>query len=117
MWILVFQRIALEFILDLVYFPLWWYTKGAKRAFLYCAHLFQFVNSYLAPGLWLANIFVPMYAQYDIQGRLVSFIVRLGNVIIRAIGLLIWLLIVLVIFLAWLLFPVFVGLMLINSFA
>lgn len=115
MWLLVLQRIAIEFVLDIVYFPLWWYTGGVKWAFLYCLHFFKSANSYLAPGLWLNNIFVPMYAQTDIQGRLVSFIVRLGNVIIRGIGLLIWLVITLFLFSLWLLVPLLVVYMLLVS--
>lgn len=115
MWIIVLQRITLEFVLDIIYFPLWWYTAGAKRVFLGCIHLFQSSNSYLAPGLWLKNIFVPMYAQYDIQGRLVSFLVRLGNVIVRSIGLLFTLASIVILFFLWILFPVTVIYMFVNS--
>src|SRR3989338_7890262 len=101
MWILVFQRIALEFVFDLVYFPLWWYTGGVKRAGLFAVQLLRDGNSILAPGLWLKNIFVPMFGQSDWQGRLVSFFMRFVNVIGRSIALMFWFVATIVLFLLW----------------
>jgi hypothetical protein len=115
MWVLVLQRLALEFLLDFFYFPIWWYTVGAGRAGLYCWHLFQDGNIRLAPGLWLKNIFVPMFGQSDFQGRLISFFMRLVNVIGRSLVLVMWFFLVLFLFLLWLIIPVFVGYMLVRS--
>lgn len=115
MWILVFQRLVLEFIFDLIYFPLWWYTSGVKLAGIFCAQLLRDGNSALAPKLWLKNIFVPMFGQYDWQGRLVSFFMRLVNVIGRSIMLLFWFFITLILFSLWLIFPVIVVYMLVIS--
>ncbi|MBI5221917.1 MAG: hypothetical protein HY980_00235 [Candidatus Magasanikbacteria bacterium] len=108
MWVLVFQRMLLEFFLDLIYFPLWWYTGGAKKALIFCYHLIQDANQTLAPGLWLRNIFVPMFGQTDWQGRLLSVFMRIMNVIVRAIAMGVWLAVVAVIFSLWLAFPIFV---------
>ena len=115
MWILVFQRILLDFLLDILYFPLWWYTGGAKHALIFCYNLWQDTNQYLAPWLWLKNIFVPMFGQHDWQGRLMSFFIRFFNVIFRAIGLLIWTAVVALLFALWMLFPLFVVYMLSKS--
>lgn len=106
MWLLVTQRLALEFLFDFIYFPFWWYTGGLKHTLFYCFKLFQTGNEYLAPGLWLKNIFVPMFGQYDFQGRLMSFFMRIMNVLGRSLTLFFWLLIVLFILCLWLLFPV-----------
>jgi len=116
MWILVLQRMFLEFVLDLIYFPIWWYTGGVKHTGIWCWHLLQSGNLYLAPGLWLKNIFVPMYGQTDLQGRLMSIFMRFVNVIGRGLALLVWQIIVLAIFVLWLVFPVFVIYMLFQSF-
>lgn len=116
MWILVLQRMVLEFLFDLVYFPVWWYTGGAKRMVLFCWHLLGDGNAYLAPGLWLRNIFVPMFGQTDWQGRLVSVFMRLINVIGRSIGLLIWLLVVLVLWILWIIAPLVILYFLYHSF-
>lgn len=115
MWILVAQRIIVEFVLDILLFPIWWYTGGARHALMFCVRMVKEVNVLLAPGLWLKNITVPMFGQYDIQGRIVSFFMRLANVIVRSIGLFIWVVIMVCVFFLWLLFPVFVSYMLFLS--
>lgn len=115
MWLLIFQRMIIEFALDVLYFPLWWYTDGLKRVAIGCWHLVQDGNAHFSPGLWLKNIFVPMFGQYDWQGRLMSFFMRLANVIGRSICLVIWVIVVCLFFLAWIVFPLFVTYMLVQS--
>ena len=108
MYILILQRLFLESILDIFYFPVWWYTKGAVHALRWCYNLLKLGNENLAPGLWLANLFVPMYGQYDFQGRLVSFLMRLVQIIARAFALLVWLGVCLAFLAVWLALPVVV---------
>ena len=115
MWILVVQRIFFDFLFDFVCFPLWWYTAGMKRALVSVIQLFRDGNLYLAPGLWLKNIFVPMFGQNDLQGRLVSIFMRFINIIGRTIALLIWFVICILIFFIWPLLPVFVIYMFFQS--
>ncbi len=116
MWVLVLQRIAVEFVFDVVYFPLWWYTSGLKRVGLGCLRLMQQANMNLAPGLWLRNIFVPMFGQTDWQGRLTSVFMRAINVIGRGIALVVATIFIIHLFLFWLALPVFVVYMLGQSF-
>lgn len=116
MWILILQRLTLEFIFDFLYAPVWWYTIGLKRAGRFAARLVAAGNMQFAPGLWLLNIFVPMFGQYDWQGRLVSFFVRLFNFIIRSILLIIWVIFSLIALLLWIFIPIFVVYTLVYSF-
>ena len=116
MWLLILQRLTLEFFIDFLYAPLWWYTKGLKRAAQFSARLVAAGNAQFAPGIWLLNIFVPMFGQYDWQGRLVSFFVRLVNVIIRSILLIMWVLFSLFVLLLWIFIPIFVVYTLVYSF-
>lgn len=111
MWVLLAQRLALSAFLDGLYFPLWWYTAGAKRSLLWCASRVAEANDQLAPGLWLKNIFVPMFGQSDLQGRLMSFFMRLMNVILRSIALVFWIFAVGLMFMGWILLPIGVGYM------
>ncbi len=113
---LVLQRILWEALIDIFYFPLWWYAGGAKHALFWCAGLFKRGNQALGPGLWLKNIFVPMYGQFDWQGRLISFFIRLVNVLGRYFALVVWFAVVGFIFLLWLIFPGIVCYGLIRSF-
>lgn len=115
MWLLVLQRMFLEFFLDFLYFPIWWFTGGALRAAKFCARLWQDGNLYLAPGLWLKNLFVPMFGQYDWQGRLMSFFMRLVNIIARGFALLVWTAAVAALFGLWFILPFFIVYMLFRS--
>ena len=115
MWILIAQRMILDFLLHIIYFPLWWYTGGLKHVFLYCVEMLRTGNSYLVPGLWLKNIFVPMFGQSDWQGRIVSVFMRFINVIGRSVGLFIWFIFVFILFLLWIVWPVFTVFMLMKS--
>ncbi|HYE59705.1 MAG TPA: hypothetical protein VEA18_00780 [Candidatus Kapabacteria bacterium] len=115
MWILVFQRMALEFILDFLYFPLWWYSGGIVFMFHVAGGMLKTGNSLFAPGLWLQNLFVPMFGQHDWQGRIVSFFVRFMNVIARSIALIIWFCIVVLVCLVWIAFPIMVVFLLFLS--
>ncbi|HOX60378.1 MAG TPA: hypothetical protein PLV72_00025 [Candidatus Magasanikbacteria bacterium] len=109
MWVILLEKFALQFVLDILYYPLWWYTGGAQRMILFCWRQIKEGNLNFSPGLWLANIFVPMFGQYDWQGRIVSFFMRLVNVIFRFFALLIWVIIVVGIFFVYLLLPVFIA--------
>lgn len=108
MWVIIIQRIAFEFLLDVMYFPLWWYFGGAKLVGIKCIHLFQDTNMSLAPLLWLKNIFVPMFGQTDWQGRLTSIFMRFVNIIGRSIALIFATFFIVCLFFVWLLIPPFV---------
>ena len=107
MWILVFQRILLDVLMDIIYFPVWWYSRGILYWAGRVLEFFKSGNNFLAPGLWLKNIFVPMFGQYDWEGRIISFFMRLFQVIVRGIALFVWLFLCLIIFLAWIILPVY----------
>ncbi len=92
----------------ILYFPLWWYSQGfcrfAKRVFLFWKE-----QAYaLAVLIWLKNIFVPMYGQGDFVGRLISFGVRLVQIIVRSIILFICMLFCLLLILFWLVLPILI---------
>lgn len=108
MLILVLQRICLDAIIDLVYFPIWWYTGGVKFMASKSANMIKDGNDLLAPGLWFKNIFVPMFGQWDFQGRLISFFMRLVQVLARTFALLVWIFFVTILFLFWLILPILI---------
>ena len=117
MFFAVLPRLLLEFLLDIFYYPVWWYTGGLVYMVGAVGRVFSAGNSFLAPGLWLKNLFVPMFGQHDLQGRLVSFIIRLGNFLFRSFGLLLWSVIVLCLIVLWVFVPLFVLYMMIISLA
>lgn len=108
MWILVLQRIILEAVLDLIYFPLWWYTGGVWHALKWSVSVFQDGNRTLLPLLWFKNLLVPMYGQYDWQGRIISFIMRFVQFVVRSFALMFWFIVCVILFCIWLVIPVLI---------
>lgn len=113
--LLIFQRLTIEFFIDIANFPVWWYSRGALRAANYSIDMVKQGNYRLAPGLWLRYIFVPMFGQNDWQGRIVSFFMRLANIIVRTGMIAVLCLFAFIIFLFWLAMPVVFVTMFIQS--
>ncbi|PIT88282.1 MAG: hypothetical protein COU29_03380 [Candidatus Magasanikbacteria bacterium CG10_big_fil_rev_8_21_14_0_10_36_32] len=105
MFFLVLQRLFFGAVIDILYFPIWWYIGGTKHAAIWCLQLLKKGNDTLAPALWLQNIFVPMYGQYDWQGRIISFLVRSAQVFVRSLALVLWLAVCWLLLLIWLAMP------------
>lgn len=116
MWILIFQRTLLDFILHILFFPIWWYGGGAKKVLIGLVHRLEDASRSLAPLLWMKYIFVPMFGQRDWQGRIVSFLVRFWNVIFRSIALAATAFGLLCVFILWIAFPMIVVYFLLLSF-
>lgn len=57
-------------------FPVWWYTDGFMKLFAWIGRELSYRWKAYAFAIWIRNIFVPMYGQYDWSGRLVSFVMR-----------------------------------------
>ncbi len=100
-------KILTELMKDIFYFPLWWYTRGLKNCLIFLKNFIVNREKSLALLVWIKNIHVPMYGQSDWQGRLISFFIRLFQVIIRSLVMIVWLLFSFFVFLLWLIFPLF----------
>jgi hypothetical protein len=93
---------------SIAFFPVWWYTKGLLMALKNIRSMLRDQMKSTALLVWIRNIFVPMYGQHDWAGILISLIVRLFQIIVRGSYMLIWLIIAILLLLAWLSLPVFV---------
>lgn len=74
----------------IVAFPLWWYTRGLAHMAAWAGHAVGTASRNLGLGVWVRNLFVPMYGESGIEGRLISFFMRLAMIIGRGIGVLVW---------------------------
>lgn len=108
MYLLIIQQIFAEALIDIGYFPVWWYSRGALGAARSCYNVFLEGNARLAPWLWFKNLLVPMFGQYDWQGRIISFIMRFIQVIFRTFFLLIWAVFSLFLLALWFVLPIIV---------
>lgn len=104
-------KILAKIIWDFLYFPLWWYSAGLVKTASGVIDFYRSQEASLGFFVWLRNIFVPMYGEHDITGRLISFLIRLVQIIYRGIVMLI------VIFLGLLFFAFYLALPLLILFA
>ncbi len=101
-------KIVTELIGDVIFFPLWWYTKGL---FDLVKRQIQFLKNRekgLALSVWVKNIFKPMFGQSDWQGLLISIVMRIFQIIVRSIAMVFWVLTSLIVLVFWLSMPVFI---------
>ncbi len=98
-------KIFSDAVRDIIFFPLWWYSKGLLKVVVALKDLLIAEQRSLGLFVWAKNIFVPMYGQYDWAGRLVSFMVRFFQVCFRAFGMLVWLVLACSLFLLWICAP------------
>lgn len=89
--VLILKTALLDGFVELIRLPLWWYTAGLK---LTGGNLLRSVPGsirYFGVDVWSKNLFVPMYGDTSIMGRLISFIVRLAVLSGRSVAVLVWL--------------------------
>ncbi len=101
-------KIISELVRDVLYFPVWWYSRGLLKLLVMLEKFLSDKQKSLALLVWLKNIHRPMYGQYDWAGILISFFVRLVQIIVRSLVMLIWFILVMALLLAWVALPILV---------
>lgn len=101
-------KISSEIGLSILFFPVWWYTRGLLNTIISLKNFLANREKGLALLVWVKNLFKPMYSQTDWQGRLISFFMRLIQIIFRGIVLFFCALIALVLLLVWIALPIFI---------
>ncbi|MFA6393684.1 MAG: hypothetical protein WCW25_02320 [Patescibacteria group bacterium] len=100
-----FTRLGLGLVFDILYFPVWWYTRGAVMILRRLGNMIAGEEKSLALMVWIKNIFRPMYGVRGWDGYLISFLVRFFQIIIRSIALIAAVAIALALFVLWLTLP------------
>lgn len=103
-----FKKLLYNSLRDILYFPVWWYTKGLKNKWKSTIRTIESGNDILGVTLWYKSILKPMYAQKDFAGRLISFGMRLVIALARTILFLLWILISLISIIVWVILPIFI---------
>jgi len=98
-----------DFLKEILYFPIWWYTKGALGVIKFLFNFLRNVEKYLALWIWIKNIFKPMYSQYDFAGMVISFFIRSFQIILRSAVVLFLVFLSFGFFLLWLVLPIVVS--------
>lgn len=101
-------KILGELVYDVLYFPVWWYSKGLLQILKMLKNFLADKQKSLALIVWIKNIFRPMYGQYDWAGVLISFFMRTVQIFFRSIVMFFYLFFAIVVFCFWLILPIFV---------
>ncbi|MDA3840649.1 MAG: hypothetical protein PF572_06220 [Patescibacteria group bacterium] len=101
-------KIVTELVGDVIFFPLWWYTRGLVNIFQNQLEFLRNREKGLALSVWIKNIFKPMFGQSDWQGVLISIIMRIFQIIVRSIAMVFWLLLSFFIIVLWVTLPVLI---------
>lgn len=91
---LVLKTTALSSIREMLYLPIWWYTQGAQETIGKLLRSIKESTRYFGIDVWARNLFVPMYGDESLVGRAISFFVRLAVLLFRALGVVLWTVIV-----------------------
>jgi len=93
---------------DIIYFPIWWYTKGLLQSFTWAVGVVTYSEKVLGLGVWVKNWFRPMYRQTDLTGRLISFFMRTVNILAKSVAMIFVIAFAVLVFLWWLILPLFI---------
>lgn len=102
---LTLKYVFVDLIGGIIWAPIWWYTAGLKLMMVWAAGSVKSYAQSISLSVWIKNLFVPMYGQYDWQSRIISVFMRFVMIIGRMIALFIWLLVVMVMMVAYLALP------------
>lgn len=69
--------VTLDIIGEILYWPVWWYTCGLWEVMKWAGRGLKDEWIILALGPWLNSMFIPMYADYSLAGRAISFVFRI----------------------------------------
>jgi len=91
---------------NVLYFPIWWYTAGLRKRYRGFWHSVKNWSRYLALKILITNLFRPMFGQYNWQGRIISFVMRIIQLFFSLIIFLIGLVVLAILLLLWIFLPI-----------
>ncbi len=99
--------IGRDFIGELIFFPVWWYTLGLKKTLSSYVESVSRKERELAFFLWIRNFFRPMYGQKDWQGRFISLLFRVLILFWKAAWLILWVFVRFTVVFLWFVLPAY----------
>ncbi len=70
--------------------PVWWYGRGLSMMSAWLRRSVREASELFALGVWMRNLFVPMYGETEWSGRLISFLIRSVMVVARGSAVAVW---------------------------
>jgi hypothetical protein len=100
---LLLKYLLADLVREILFLPIWWYTLGLARMVAWCAHSVKDAAQTTGLTIWAKNLFVPMYGETSLSGKLISFFIRLVMVIGRGIATFVWMIVAIFLFALYLL--------------
>jgi hypothetical protein len=101
----IIGRLFTGLFFEIIYAPVWWYSAGLAWFVGRVGASIKETSISAGLGIWVKNLFVPMYGQYDVWGRIMSFFVRFTNIIVRSLWVGLWVALCFVAICVWVALP------------
>lgn len=95
---LVFQTVLRKGIHEGLFWPVWWYSSGLSQTILWLVNSARESVKFFGLNVWVKNLFVPMYGDESIAGKLISFGVRSAVIVVRGFGVVGWFVVTVLLF-------------------
>ena len=102
------KDLFLDVVWEILYFPLWWYSRGLKNTGFFCLRKIKDAWRFSALSIILHSFFKPMFAQRGWDAYVLTLMVRCWQVFWRFVGMSIFSIFWFCIFLAWIILPIFI---------
>ena len=102
---IIFKNFILDPFFSILYFPLFWYSKGLVKFLKSLLSTLKEVSPPFVLKILIANLGKPMYGDYSREGRIISFFMRLVHLSFWLLKTFIVFIILFIIFLIYLLLP------------
>jgi len=103
--ILAVKFVAKELVGDVLYWPLWWYSRGLVDFIKKRIKGITEFEENIGLTIWVINWSKPMYGQYDIAGKLISLVIRTLGIFWKGLQLMVYLLVQVILLILWLVVP------------
>ncbi|MBT4349958.1 hypothetical protein HOD19_04260 [bacterium] len=109
------KTLFIDLIGEILYFPIWWYTRGLKGVFVYIWRSVKKLAYSLSLKVMITHLLSPMFGQYDRAGRAISFFMRFILLISRFVVFVIGTVLYICLLAFWVLLPLVVIMQLVNN--
>lgn len=99
--------VAKDVVGNVLFWPVWWYSVGFWGFLKKRRDSIRNFEEEIGLTIWVVNWGKPMFGQYDVPGRIISFVFRTGGIIFKAVQLIVYLIIQMLLIVGWLVLPPF----------
>ena len=87
---MVLRLVLAELFGGIASLPGWWYARGLSIVTAWFRKTVRNASETFSLGVWVKNLFVPMYGETEWSGRVISFFVRFAMIFMRGAAVAAW---------------------------